>query len=65
MPPTLLDSQFATLEEPTPDENAIVVSVVEPPHRIVKSIVIALESLGGIPPSLRCELALTNEVLRI
>ena len=44
MPPTLLDSQFATLEEPTPDENAIVVSVVEPPQRIVESIFIALES---------------------
>jgi gluconokinase len=49
MPPTLLDSQFATLEEPAPDENAITISVVEPPHRIVEYIVIALKARRDFP----------------
>jgi carbohydrate kinase (thermoresistant glucokinase family) len=44
MPPALLDSQFAALEEPTAAENAIVVSVAEPPHRIVEFIFRALQS---------------------
>jgi gluconokinase len=39
MPPALLDSQFATLEEPQPDEHPIVVSIA--PHRreVVEQIV--------------------------
>ena len=39
MPPALLDSQFATLEEPTRDEHALVVSVALPPSRVVAEIV--------------------------
>src|SRR5262249_30176722 len=43
MPPSLLESQFATLEEPQPDEHAIVVSIAPHPLVIVEEIV---ESLG-------------------
>jgi gluconokinase len=39
MPASLLDSQFAALEEPGPDEHAIVVSIVAHPRRIVEQIV--------------------------
>src|SRR5437660_9224495 len=39
MPPSLLDSQFASLEEPQPDEHAIVVSIVPHPREIVEEIV--------------------------
>jgi gluconokinase len=39
MPPALLDSQFAALEEPSPDENALVVSVEGEPAAIVDEIV--------------------------
>jgi gluconokinase len=39
MPLALLDSQFATLEEPAPDESAIVVDVGGPPPQIVTEIV--------------------------
>jgi gluconokinase len=43
MPPGLLRSQFEALEEPGPDENAIVVSVDEPPEAIVDRIVAELK----------------------
>ena len=39
MPAALLDSQFAALEEPAPDENALVVSVEGEPATIVDEIV--------------------------
>ena len=39
MPPQLLDSQFATLQEPGDDENAIVVDVAPSVDAIVDSIV--------------------------
>jgi gluconokinase len=39
MPPTLLDSQFATLEEPGEDEHPIVVSIAPPPVAIVDEVV--------------------------
>jgi len=39
MPANLLDSQFATLEEPQPDEHAIVVSIAPHPREIVEKIV--------------------------
>jgi gluconokinase len=39
MPPSLLDSQLATLDEPQPDEHAIVVSIVPHPREIVEEIV--------------------------
>ncbi len=38
MPPSLLESQFATLEEPQPDEHPIVVSIVPHPREIVEEI---------------------------
>ena len=38
MPPTLLDSQFSTLEEPSPDENAIVVDIGGRPEEIAGEI---------------------------
>jgi carbohydrate kinase (thermoresistant glucokinase family) len=38
MPSTLLDSQFAILEEPSPDENAIVVDIGGEPKEIVGAI---------------------------
>ena len=39
MPSSMLDSQFATLEEPQPDEHPIVVSIVPRPHEIVEEII--------------------------
>jgi gluconokinase len=39
MPPALLDSQFATLEEPGPDEHPIIVSIAPPPPAIVDEVV--------------------------
>jgi gluconokinase len=43
MPIALLDSQFATLEEPTPDEHPIVVDVGGKPVEIAHQIVRQLE----------------------
>ena len=43
MPIALLDSQFATLEEPTPDEHPIVVDVGGKPAEIAHEIVRQLE----------------------
>ena len=43
MPVALLDSQFATLEEPTPDEHPITVDVGGKPTEIVATIVHRLE----------------------
>lgn len=39
MPPSLLDSQFAALEEPSPDEDAWVCDVRQSPHDIVAALV--------------------------
>jgi len=39
MPPALLDSQFAALEEPAADERPIIVSVAPHPREIVETIV--------------------------
>jgi gluconokinase len=50
MPPSLLESQFATLEEPQPDEHAIVVSIEPHPRKIVEAIV--KELLNPSPPEL-------------
>jgi gluconokinase len=44
MPANLLDSQFATLEPPSPDENAIRVSIEPSPDKIVSNII---EQLGA------------------
>jgi gluconokinase len=45
MPSTLLESQFAALEEPQPDERPIVVSIAPHPREIVETIVSQL----GVP----------------
>lgn len=39
MPPSLLDSQFAALEDPTPDEHALVCDIRKPPDDIVTALV--------------------------
>ena len=46
MPVALLDSQFATLEEPAPDERAIVIDIGGPPPEIVAKIVRRLRERG-------------------
>jgi gluconokinase len=56
MPVALLDSQFATLEEPTPDEHPIIVDVGGNPAEIAHKIVCQLEDRqhqtgGPIPPA--------------
>ena len=38
MPPALLDSQFETLEEPLPEEHALVLSIEHTPEQIVREI---------------------------
>jgi gluconokinase len=47
MPLSLLRNQFEVLEEPQPDENAIVVPVAMPPKRVVETIV---KNLGLAAP---------------
>lgn len=54
MPLTLLENQFATLEEPTADERPIAVDVGETPFRIVREIVrrlaVSTGSLTAVAP---------------
>jgi len=38
MPPSLLDSQLSILEEPSPDERALVCDISEAPHAIVADL---------------------------
>ncbi|MDQ2859679.1 MAG: gluconokinase [Pseudomonadota bacterium] len=47
MPPSLLASQFATLEPPTPEEHPIVVDIAQPVAAQVEAIVRALGSTVG------------------
>ena len=42
MPPSLLDSQLATLERPSPDEDAVRVSIDAPLKRVVAAAIAAL-----------------------
>ena len=60
MPVALLDTQFATLEEPTPDEHPIVVDVRGEPAEIAQEIVHRLEErqheTGGPAPPARTSL---------
>jgi gluconokinase len=51
MPPSLLDTQFAALEEPQPDEHAIVVSIAPHPREIVDEIVQKLGKGAASSPS--------------
>jgi carbohydrate kinase (thermoresistant glucokinase family) len=46
MPPSLLDSQFATLEEPGPDEDPIVLSIEPPVEAIVDELGRQLDQRG-------------------
>jgi carbohydrate kinase (thermoresistant glucokinase family) len=50
MPLALLDSQFAILQEPTPDEHAIIVDVDSRPAEIAAEIVHQLEMRDCIQP---------------
>jgi gluconate kinase len=47
MPATLLDSQLAALESPTPDERPIVAGIDATPEEIASRIVTALERTDG------------------
>ena len=46
MPASLIDSQFAALEPPGPDENAVTVDIDRPLERIVDDIATHLEESG-------------------
>jgi len=48
MPASLLESQFAALEDPTEDEKPIVVSVDATPEKIVDSVLVAMRARGLI-----------------
>ena len=48
MPPALLQSQFAALQEPAADEHAVAVSIDAPPEEIAERV---LSELGGQMPS--------------
>ena len=48
MPTALLESQFATLEEPSEDENPIVVPIDSTPRRIAESILAAFAHMDDI-----------------
>ena len=54
MPTALLDSQFATLEEPAPEERAVVVSVAMGKRLLVERVCIALGlAVGADSPTAR------------
>jgi gluconokinase len=46
MPPSLLDSQLATLERPAPDEKAVTLAIDPPPDAIVAAALAALDLAG-------------------
>jgi gluconate kinase len=47
MPTSLLESQFDTLEEPTPDEHPIVADIALPPPEVCDLIMRRLEERFG------------------
>jgi gluconokinase len=51
MPPGLLDSQFAALEEPAEEERPIVISIDAAPQEVIRRIVagLGMKSRQGIP----------------
>jgi gluconate kinase len=49
MPAALLDSQFETLQEPTPDERPIIVDVGDKPEEIAADIVSQLTERYSAP----------------
>lgn len=46
MPPSLLASQFVTLEEPEPDEHPIIVNVAAPLEAVVSDVIKAMHERG-------------------
>jgi len=46
MPPSLVASQFATLEEPEPDEHPIIVDVAAPSEAVVADVITAMQERG-------------------
>ncbi|HEV2098380.1 MAG TPA: gluconokinase [Stellaceae bacterium] len=50
MPASLLDSQFAALEPPGPDENPITIPIDQPLDEIVGQIAAAIEATGPYEP---------------
>jgi gluconokinase len=53
MPPSLLDSQFDTLEEPQIDEQPIIVAIDSHPKEIVERIIAQLRDAKSLPPDSR------------
>jgi carbohydrate kinase (thermoresistant glucokinase family) len=49
MPPDLLDSQLADLEEPTAEERAIIADIAPPPGEIAAGIIAALQEKVSQP----------------
>jgi gluconokinase len=47
MPPALLDSQFAALEEPGPDEHPVTVAIAGHPQAVVADILRRLTAVGA------------------
>lgn len=52
MPVSLVESQFADLEEPDADEHAFVCDIGPPPHRIVAGLLLRLNASSGRVPGL-------------
>jgi carbohydrate kinase (thermoresistant glucokinase family) len=48
MPPSLMASQFATLEDPAGEADAVTVSVVASPQQVVKAVLGELAAAGAI-----------------
>ena len=48
MPPSLMASQFATLEDPAAEADAVTVSVLASPHEVVGNILSSLGERGAI-----------------
>jgi gluconokinase len=46
MPPSLLASQFVTLEEPEPDEHPIIVDVAAPFEAVISDVIKAMQERG-------------------
>jgi gluconokinase/shikimate kinase len=47
MPLSLLQNQFDVLEEPSADENALVVSIAQPAERVAQTIIAELGLSGA------------------
>jgi gluconokinase len=50
MPPSLMASQFATLEDPTAEADAVTVSVLASPHEVVAAALSQLVAAGAVAP---------------